>query len=209
MSTPDTLLVLGAERRHGIRIRFRFSFSSRLAASAPGPVALVPEGSSAAGGPVVAGVDGSEGSHEAVLLGAEEAERAGVELVVVHVWSEGADWESALPFDTGELPELEAGHRAILDGAVQLVQTVRPWIPVYAKLVHARPVRGLLDMAASASLLVLGKHSRADAGTALLGSVSHSALLSIATPTLIAARPRQVPDGAWSPSIAASGSRHG
>lgn len=86
LSTPDTLLVLGTERRRGIRMRLRFSTATRLASTAPGPVVLVPGGSGEAQGPVVVGVDGSDASREAALLAAEEAERQGAELVVLHAW---------------------------------------------------------------------------------------------------------------------------
>jgi len=47
-SGPDRLIVVGTHRREGSRMRFEWSVGARLAASAHGPVAIVPDADSTA-----------------------------------------------------------------------------------------------------------------------------------------------------------------
>jgi nucleotide-binding universal stress UspA family protein len=185
LSRADVLLVLGTERRHGARLRFRFSLAARLAGSAAGPTAVVPEGSAAAHGPVLVGVDGSAGSRAAALLAADEAERRSVELVVLHAWAQVLDWDLFLPFDSRALPEYEAAHRRVLDTAVGAIRAARPGLPIRPVLVHDRPAAALLQAANAASLLVLGQHGRVPDPAGPPGSVTHMALLGLTVPTVV------------------------
>lgn len=205
LTGPEVLLVLGTERRRGVRLRFRFSLAARLAGSAAGAIAVVPEGGADARGPVLVGVDGSPNSRAAALVAAEEADRRSVELVVLHAWSEVLDWDLLLPFDTRPLPEYEAAHRRLLDGAVETVRAARPGLAVRPLLVHARPVPALLAAAEESSLLVLGQHGRDPDPAGPPGSVTHGALLGISVPTLVPAAVGPVPRDAVPDAVGRAG----
>jgi nucleotide-binding universal stress UspA family protein len=193
LTRRDALLVVGTERRRGARLRFRFSLAARLAGTAAGPIAVVPQGASGAQGPVVVGIDGSPASLVAAVSAADEAARRSVDLVVLHAWVEVLDWELRLPFDSRVLPEYEAAHRRILDGAVEAARAASPGVPIHPMLVHDRPVAALLEAAAGASLLVLGQHGRVPGLAGPPGSVTHAALLGITVPTLVAGPVERIP----------------
>ena len=75
---------------------------------------------------------------------------------------------------------------AEVDEFVARITTANPALDVTGRSIEGpSPTRVLLDASKDAQLLVLGTHSRAALGRALFGSVTHSMLLNLATPTVV------------------------
>ena len=124
-SAADRLVVVGTHRREGSRLRFEWSVGARLAASARGPVAVIPEDDGAGRAGVVVGVDGSAASDAAMMFAAEYAHRTRQPLSLIHAWQEPAPWQGPElpdgPPSEAFLRSLEAVHQQILDEALGAV----------------------------------------------------------------------------------------
>ncbi|HEY0247742.1 MAG TPA: universal stress protein [Gryllotalpicola sp.] len=192
-TSPETLVVVGTDRRRGLSVKYAFSFGARLAARAKGPVALIPHGDSSGGSGseprsgVVVGVDGTPASLAAARVAARIAlARGAEELVVVHVWQEPTPWQDAyLPPDDAFLDSLQKVHQDVLDESVAQFAAEWPELPITTKLVHGLAPWGLLDQAAQGSLLVVGTHASRGIQRFFLGSVSHTVVLNLEGPTIV------------------------
>nr|WP_276512232.1 universal stress protein [Cryobacterium roopkundense] len=185
LSTENALVVVGTHRREGPTVRYEWSVGARLAGAANGPVAIIPESNGVQGVGVVVGVDGSAAANAAVQFAAAEANRTGDELHAVHAWQEPLVWpESAIP-DLEFLQSLEDIHQNVLDESVALAQVSYPDLRVRSSLVRGAAQWALLEAARSAALLVVGNHGVHGIKRFLLGSVSHSLVLNIQSPTVV------------------------
>ncbi|TFB47283.1 universal stress protein [Cryobacterium tagatosivorans] len=188
-SGPDRLVVVGTHRREGSRLRFEWSVGARLAASARGPVAIVPEDDGTARSGVVVGIDGSAASDVAVAFAAEHAHRTRQPLRVIHAWQEPPVWQGpdALPGLPSQefLGDLEETHRQILEDSVTKAADAWPGLQVRGTLVHGAPQPALLEASRPAALLVVGNHGLRGVERLLLGSVSHTMVLNIVSPTVV------------------------
>ena len=206
LATSTVLLVVGTRARTASRLRYAWSVGTRLASIAPGPIAVIPiaPGPIAAGevaavpsaagertdappaGPVVVGTDGSESSAAAVRFAAEEALRAGVPLRLVHAWLEPTLYQDAsLVADPDFFHSIEDSHRQILDSVVDGLRVEQPALEVHPELVHRAPAWALLESAQGASMLVVGNHGLTGLSRLLLGSVSHTVMLNLVSPTVV------------------------
>ena len=180
---PGVLVVVGGTRH---RRGSRWTLGVRLAGrdGQGGSVAVIPAelGDTTRSG-VVVGTDGSAASMAAIEFAVEEAKRLGEELDIVHAWLVPATWESAYDEATSDQRLLEEMHRDLLDESVE-----------YARGLGARPTGRLeqgnaADVLAAigtrASLLVVGGHGAGAVTRFLLGSVSHSVLLTVTAPTIV------------------------
>ncbi|TDW30494.1 universal stress protein [Cryobacterium psychrophilum] len=185
LSAEDTLVVVGTHRRDGPTVRYEWSVGARLAGAANGPVAIIPESDDSRGEGIVVGVDGSSAANAAVAFAAAEAHRTNEELHLVHAWQEPLIWpESTVP-DIEFLQSLEDIHRHVLDESVALVGSIYPNVRVSSSLIRGAPQWALRDAARGASLLVVGNHGVHGLKRFLLGSVSHSLVLNIQSPTVV------------------------
>lgn len=194
-SGAENLVVVGTHRREGATRRFEWSVGARLAATAHGPVAIVPEDDGASRSGVVVGVDGSDASDAAVAFAAEQAHRTGQPLRVIHAWHEPLLWQTPvtpdllpgpdLPPSEEFLGSLEQVHRQILDESVTKATDAWPELQVQGSLVHGPPQPALLGASRRAALLVVGNHGLRGIERLLLGSVSHSIVLNIVSPTVV------------------------
>ena len=187
---PDTLVVVGGPNH---RRTTRWTLGSRLAGRfGGGPVAVIPETPATERRvAVVAGVDGSQASLVAVELAAEEADRLGVALEVVHAWRVPAEWDTALGEYRSDVDTLEEIHRDVLDEAVE-----------YARGLGAKPT-GRLEIGAAADVLrrigaasllvVVASHGSRGFTRFFLGSVSHDLLVEPPAPVLIVAPSSSAP----------------
>jgi len=180
-----TLVVVGTHKREGPTVRYEWSVGARLAGAANGPVAIIPENDGARGLGVVVGVDGSDSSNAAVEFAAEEAARTGQELRAIHAWQEPLVWRDTVVPDAEFLSSLQKVHRQVLDDAVAAVAERFPDLPVHRTLVRGPAQWALLDAARGAALLVVGNHGLRGIKRLLLGSVSHSIVLNIQSPTVV------------------------
>jgi len=184
-STPERVVVVGTTRRHGSEGRYRWSVGSRLAGSASGPVAIIPEPDAALRSGVVVGVDGTESSAAALDFAAEESRRTDQPLYVVHSWMEPPAWQDAYMPNYQFLLSLQEMHQEVLDQIVSEVTSRYPNLTVEPILKRALPHDALLQSSRTANLLVLGNHGLHGIRRLLLGSVSHAAILGLQSPTVI------------------------
>jgi nucleotide-binding universal stress UspA family protein len=186
-TSPEKLVVVGTDRRRGLSLRYSFSFGTRLAARAKGPVALIPHGGEPSGQGVIVGVDGTPESLAAARVAARIAlARGGEELIVVHVWQEPTPWQDAyLPPDDSFLESLQKVHQDVLDQSVGEFAEEWPELVITKRLVHGLAPWGLLDQAANGSLLVVGTRSSRGIQRFFLGSVSHTVVLNLEGPTVV------------------------
>lgn len=134
---------------------------------------------------IVVGVDGSVESENAVRWAAHEAALRGDGLVLVHVRVATIPY---IPF-SGELPEVpddadNFGSRA-LTRASGIVTKEAPGVPVSTRSVWGHPTAELLDAAASASLLIVGRRGLGAIGSMFLGSVSTRVAAHASCPVIV------------------------
>jgi len=185
-SDSASLIVVGTRKRTGSRFRYAWSVGTRLATKASGPVAIIPEGErTSASKVVVVGVDGSPGSMVAVRFAAADAAERGCLLRAVHAWQEPLAWQDAYAPEDEFLATLEASHQTLLDESLAQIRVDHPDLQVDGQLVHGTPAWAVLDAAKDAGLLVVGNHGRSGVSRFLLGSVSHTVVLNIVSPTIV------------------------
>ena len=189
LSGSDTLVVVGTHRRRGSTLRYEWSLGARLAGSAHGPVAIIPESDNKHHTGIVVGVDGSAASNAAVDYAAAEADRTGQELQAIHAWQEPLVWRDTTEPDARFLETLENSHRRILDESLLAVSRRYPTLVLHPTLVRGPAQSVLLDAARGATLLVVGDHGFKRASKLLLGSVSHSIVLNIQSPLVVIPAP--------------------
>jgi nucleotide-binding universal stress UspA family protein len=132
-------------------------------------------------GPVVVGTDGSAESEEALAFGFEEAARTGQPLKVVYCWHPQDQHAESIESTQGLLKNW-------------LAESLAPYLDKYpavraqASVVEGRPTAQLVDMSATASLVVVGSRGRGGVAGLLLGSVSQSLLHHADSPVAIVRR---------------------
>jgi nucleotide-binding universal stress UspA family protein len=184
------MIVVGARGR-GLLHRLRVgSVSTSVAVHSPAPVVIARGGEpgptlARARRPVVAGVDGSPNSLAALVWAAEEADRRGVGLLVVHAWL------AAIPLPFAEAPgeitqELEEQARAALDAAIARVRTELPAdLDIRRRVVPNSPTQALLTAGRESDLVVVGARGHGGFAELLLGSVSHQCMIHSPVPVAI------------------------
>ena len=122
---------------------------------------------------VVVGVDGSETARRALQWAADEAQRRGADLEIVHAWHPPIQ-PLGLVLPAVDRASSEANGKALLGAATSAVGS-RPFI-VEPVLVEGPPARSLLEVSAGAALLVVGSRGRGGFAGLLLGSASSQVL---------------------------------
>ncbi|MEU3274959.1 universal stress protein [Saccharomonospora sp. NPDC006951] len=193
------MLVLGTRGLGELTGTFVGSVAVALVSHGPCPVAVVrgrgQDGEPPAEGPVVVGVDGSPMSEAAVAAAFEEAAVRGTSLIAVHAWSD-ASFAAATGFSglgpSGALgaeglvwDEIETKERLVLAERLAGWQERYPEVSVERVVRRDRPLRGLLELAAQAQLLVVGSRGRGGFSGMLLGSTSNALVYSAPCPVLI------------------------
>lgn len=125
------------------------------------PVCVVPVGWSRSDGPVLVAVGADRSSDAAVDFGADQAQRTGSPLHLIHVCplEAGAEAVRTSPLaDTGL-----AAHREWLTRAAARAAARHPELRIQTELHRGDTVEGLLATASKTSLLVIGDHENAPA----------------------------------------------
>jgi nucleotide-binding universal stress UspA family protein len=186
LSVPETLVVVGTHQRAGRERRFGWSLGARLAATAKGPVAIIPELPMAAGRTgVVVGVNGSAGSIQAARFAAREALLRDEPLEVVLAWEDpglGSGVRGLNPEFTQWLVE---SNREVLNEALALLGQEFPGLQINSHLDNESATPTLLAYGKKASLLVVGTRGHGALRRFLLGSVSHGLVLGITGPMIV------------------------
>jgi len=174
----EGLLVIGTHKTGFLRGRVLGSRSLRIAASAVGPVAIVPTGAMDARAGVVVGIESRLDSAPAVLTAAEHARRMGERLVIVHAVEEEPNAASATTdgvVDAGRIQASAAAH---------LVADRFPEVEVRIRSSRRSPAEAFLDASSTARLLVVGSTSD-DRRAAFTGSAVHDVVLNINAPLIV------------------------
>lgn len=166
-----SMLVLGVEER-AAKVK-RWSLTARVAANAPGPVAVVPTRSIGVHAGVVVGTDGSESALAAMRVAADEARHRGESLDVVHAWSSAGSASKANSASLGA----RTHERELLETWTEQLRSDFPSVTIRAHLDLGPPVAALTRRASRAGLLVVGSRGLGPARQFLLGSVSRSLIL--------------------------------
>jgi len=184
-STTALLTVVGTRRMTAAQRVFSGSLAYQVVAGSRGAVAVVPPITGPSENRVVVGADGSPDSVTAVRVGAEEADRIGAVLEVVHAWTEpavvsGVTW---VPPGIGDLTREE--ERVVLAEATAGLGEDFPDLDIERSLVEAQPAVALLAAASPARLLIVGSRGLHGVARMLLGSTSHAVVLHSPCPVLV------------------------
>lgn len=178
------LVVVGSRGLSKWGRRLLGSVSSSLAHHAHGPVAVIPQNERPPTAPVVVGVDGSPASELATEIAFDEASRRGVELVVLHTWT---DLNFEFPAVKWEDLSSEA-ERALAEQLAGWGERY-PDVAVRRVVMPDEPARQLLAQAETAQLVVVGNRGRGGFAGMLLGSVSSAVVHSSTAPVIVARQP--------------------
>lgn len=184
-SHGSLLLVVGSRPLGMVERLFAGSLSYQVVAGSQCPVLVVPEGSTGKGNGVVVGADGSPDSVAAVRVAAQEADRLGQPLTVVHAWQSPVTYLS-VDVVSGSYDEMvQEGERVVLAEAIAGIGEQYPDLVIHRLLIHKQPAQALIDTAKGASMLVVGSRGLHGVARMLLGSVSHTVLLHAPCPVLV------------------------
>jgi nucleotide-binding universal stress UspA family protein len=138
---------------------------------------------------IVVGVDGSEAANAALEAAATEAKVHGAELRVVVVWQAPiADYAvggGLVPFDDTILGALRDAATRIADDAVSRVRESAPGVECTAEVLEGEAAERLLERAAGADLVVVGRRGIGGFKRLVLGSVSDHLVRHAACPVLV------------------------
>jgi len=188
-SQHANLLVIGTNKTSKLARVIHGTLPLRVAGRARCTTVVVPVDWQPRGSGVVIGWDDDGTADVALEFAAEEAERLGTELTVVHAWSMppamGAD-EASAAFVYEEV--LQARQEA-LTSVVQRVRAGHPGLEVIEQFEPRSASLALVRVATGAQLLVVGSHGRGALGGLILGSVSHDALMNMPAPIAVVPHP--------------------
>ncbi|WP_327002169.1 universal stress protein [Dactylosporangium sp. NBC_01737] len=135
---------------------------------------------------IVVGYDGSDESRRAVDWAADEAERTGAPLQIVHAYQ--TSWPAGSYYRPTAQEEQAARGRAeqLAADAVAGVRGRGTGVDAVATVVHAAPAATLLDLGGSGSrLLVVGNRGNGGITNLLMGSVSQQVATHARVPVAV------------------------
>ena len=180
-TTPRTLLVIGHRPR---RTRLRWSFTARLAGTVKGTLAVVPAAGQGGSG-IVVGVDGSAQAVAALEAAADEAERSGAEVTVVHAWQLPLTLEDEDLYEEAYLEGAELMREAMLEELIASTGARHPRVLFRAEVLGGPAAHALKAASEDAAMLVVGNRHRSLGARLFLGSVAAALIAAPARPTLI------------------------
>ena len=170
------MLVIGAHHRRPIRSSLAGWRPLRTAAQSSGPVVVVPDDWTDVEGPILVGVDDDASSDAAIRFAADEADRLGLDLVMLHAWQMPVPRMDGSVTVIASPSSVKAERSRLLEAAKEEVATRHPGLPIRTELVKDNPAAALLTAAGRSSLLVLGSHRRGILAGAMLGSIGQDVL---------------------------------
>ncbi|MFD9366588.1 universal stress protein [Streptomyces sp. NPDC060020] len=189
------LLVLGSR---GLGTVAGFIVGSTSSATIPEtdtPVVLVrsadgedrPPGHADGAAPVVLGLDLRSNCDRLLAFACEEADRRSCPLVVVHGWSLPPVFSYAPALDPGVEKEMADGLEATLRELLGPWERKYPQLAVEARIVIGQAAIQILDAAAGAALVVVGRRIRRPAVGARIGPVTHAVMHHATSPVAVVA----------------------
>ncbi|HEU5268751.1 MAG TPA: universal stress protein [Jatrophihabitans sp.] len=199
LSALSDLMVLGTTGSGSNLTSLIGSVSSRVAAQAHCPVAVVPEllpaRTTRSGEPtIVVGISDTDAGRAALRFAFEEAACRRVGVTAVRGWEDGDPGSEA----AASLAQRQAAARqlrAIVAGSRRDYPDVR----VRSLLLHAHPAQAVLQATRDAELLVIGSHHSGNRWSSRLGPVPQTILHHTSCPVVLIGTPhrlhRPVSDG--------------
>lgn len=191
-SPPDVLLaesknaavvVVGSRQLKGLGAVVLGSVGGAVAAQAQTPVVVVrgPAGDPAEGAGVVVGVDGRSAAEAQLEYAFDHGRRHQVPVRPVLCWR--PDLLASMQWRAQTSPPEPARRR--LAEVTAGWQERYPDVRVHPLTIREHPVAGLVTMASTSHLLVVGKHNRGPVAGTLLGSVSQGVLHHATCPVAV------------------------
>jgi nucleotide-binding universal stress UspA family protein len=190
----DAACVVLGSRQWSLRRFAGGATTSAVASHAACPVVAVPPlwEPSRMKGRVVVGVNEHSGPREVLEIAFEEARTRGAELVIAHAWRLWPAHEADLASDVAE--EWMTAARRSLAEATSGIRADNPDVTPLWDIRHFDPRDTLVELAAEAELLVVGRHGPSFPWIHRLGSIAHAALRSSPCPVQIVP-PRELLQG--------------
>ncbi|MET8543430.1 universal stress protein [Kitasatospora sp. NPDC004799] len=180
------LLVLGSRGLGAVRGFLVGSVSQEVLRRASCPVVLVRAEAVEAEGPVLVGLDLTHPMDDVLAFAFDAAARRRAPLRVVHVWSPPVASEyMALQAVGGLKGELSAVERTRFAEQLDPWRERHPEVSVTADLIQGSRSAALVDAAAGARLLVVGRRVRRTLLGAHLGPVAHAAIHHVRCPVAL------------------------
>ncbi|MFF2542747.1 universal stress protein [Kitasatospora sp. NPDC058063] len=181
------LLVLGSRGLGTLRGFLVGSVSQEVLRRADCPVVLIRAGGDEPDGAVTVGLDLAHPADEVLAFAFEAAALRSAPLRVLHVWSPPAGSEYMSYGAIGGLEgEVSAVERSGLDGALDPWRARHPEVTVTTDLIRGKPAVDLVDAAATARLLVVGRRvRRMPLRHHHLGPVAHAAIHHVHCPVAV------------------------
>ncbi|WP_030236132.1 universal stress protein [Streptomyces sp. NRRL S-350] len=180
------LLVLGSRGLGAVRGFLVGSVSQEVLRRADCPVVLVRAGGDEPDGPVLVGLDLAHPGDDVLAFAFDAAARRSAPLRIVHVWSPPVGSEYlALEAIGGLADGPSAAERARFTELVEPWRARRPEVDVTADLVRGSATVALVDAAAGARLLVVGRRVRRHPLGTHLGPVAHAAIHHVHCPVAL------------------------
>ena len=155
------LVVLGDDRRHGLEHIVTGSITHRVAGHAPVPVVVVPTGWSAEDPArrVLVAIKDCESSAGLIAQGLRHAADRDAELVVLHAWQLDTVYDD-MTLGHVDVTGFESAARRSLEEGLGRARRKVPHasgVDVRIDVRHGQPARVIVDAAADADLLVIGR----------------------------------------------------
>ena len=176
------LLVVGSSGAGAVTSFLLGSVTGAVLHSSPCPVVVVPSGPRGATGGIVVGCYGSESSDRAVMWAADQAQRCGLDLGVLHAWEH--------PYRITQRGADRGADIAQVDGATIVERAVdlaraRSGRVVSPMLVEHSAVDELLGASEKAALVVVGSRGRSGFRSMVLGSVTLAVTARASCPVVV------------------------
>jgi nucleotide-binding universal stress UspA family protein len=137
---------------------------------------------------ILVGIDRSQHAQVALTQAADIARTQKASLTVLVAYSTLMPWGPVAPLPQSAVDEFVAGVRSDAQAIADEANSAIPAeVSAEILVVDAAPAQAILDQTAAGhhDLIVVGSRGRGDAGSFLLGSVSHAVLSHSRVPVLI------------------------
>ncbi|HEY6746405.1 MAG TPA: universal stress protein [Mycobacteriales bacterium] len=178
-------IVVGSHGTSELRALLIGSVGSQVAEHAHVPAVVVRDRSTT--GPVLVAVDNSPHSDAALQYGFAYADRHGLPLLALHVYTLGALGYPVMPYPVEEeLDRVRSESARTAEASVGRWTEKYPDVEARTEVVEGGAVHQLVEASRTASLVVVGTRGHGGLAGMLLGSVSHGVMRHAHCPVVIA-----------------------